>query len=138
MGIATPGMHLSIVDNDGRECEPGVEGNIALGIGYTQQGDPLVGVFDGYLKEDGTKIRKVQQEAPKPRPGSSPPRQWYLTGDRGSRDEDGYFWFVGRSDDVINSAGYRIGEWATVTGTVESVSFQPRNWWTNICVNRPI
>ena len=34
---------------------------------------------------------------------------WYLTGDRATRDKDGYFWFVGRSDDVILSSGYRIG-----------------------------
>ena len=34
---------------------------------------------------------------------------WYLTGDKGFKDEDGYFWFVGRADDVIISAGYRIG-----------------------------
>lgn len=34
---------------------------------------------------------------------------WYTTGDRGFRDADGYFWFVGRADDVISSAGYRIG-----------------------------
>ena len=36
-------------------------------------------------------------------------RDWYITGDRASKDEDGYFWFVGRADDVIISAGYRIG-----------------------------
>ena len=35
--------------------------------------------------------------------------EWYITGDRATRDEDGYFWFVGRKDDVITSAGYRIG-----------------------------
>ena len=35
--------------------------------------------------------------------------EWYITGDRAIRDEDGYFWFVGRADDVIISAGYRIG-----------------------------
>ena len=36
-------------------------------------------------------------------------RSWYLTGDRATRDDDDYFWFIGRADDVINSAGYRIG-----------------------------
>ena len=44
---------------------------------------------------------------------------WYLTGDRASRDKDGYFWFVGRSDDVILSAGYRIGPFE-----VESALFE--------------
>jgi medium-chain acyl-CoA synthetase len=41
--------------------------------------------------------------------GGRESQAWFLTGDRATRDEDGYFWFVGRSDDVINSSGYRIG-----------------------------
>ena len=41
--------------------------------------------------------------------GKSESKQWYITGDRAVRDKDGYFWFVGRNDDVINTAGYRVG-----------------------------
>jgi acyl-coenzyme A synthetase/AMP-(fatty) acid ligase len=44
---------------------------------------------------------------------------WYLTGDRASRDDDGFFWFVGRSDDVIISAGYRIGPFEVESALVE-------------------
>lgn len=69
--------------------------------------DPL-SVFEGYLQADGTKKMDLRQE--KRNAGRSTPRWWYLTGDRASRDEDGYFWFIGRADDVINSSGYRIGK----------------------------
>jgi len=58
------------------------------------------GLFDGYLSRDGKLNPKISKLGSK---------YWYLTGDRATRDKDGYFWFVGRVDDVINSAGYRIG-----------------------------
>ena len=45
--------------------------------------------------------------------------EWYLTGDRASRDEDGYLWFVGRADDVIISAGYRIGPFEVESALLE-------------------
>jgi acetyl-CoA synthetase/medium-chain acyl-CoA synthetase len=45
--------------------------------------------------------------------------EWYRTGDRATRDEDGYFWFVGRADDVIISAGYRIGPFEVESALVE-------------------
>jgi medium-chain acyl-CoA synthetase len=60
------------------------------------------GVFDGYLGEHGELDRRL-------RDSGEGGWKWYLTGDRATRDKDGYFWFVGRSDDVINSSGYRIG-----------------------------
>ena len=44
---------------------------------------------------------------------------WYITGDRASMDEDGYLWFVGRADDVINSASYRIGPFEVESALVE-------------------
>lgn len=58
-------------------------------------------MFDGYLEEDkpDRKLRESKERN----------IAWYCTGDRATRDQDGYFWFVGRSDDVINSSGYRIG-----------------------------
>ena len=56
-----------------------------------------------YLGENGQLDRRLRPT------GKSNEQPWYLTGDRATRDKDGYFWFVGRSDDVINTAGYRVG-----------------------------
>ncbi|KAM0268092.1 hypothetical protein ACHAQH_010041 [Verticillium albo-atrum] len=106
MGLPTPGTQLCVVDNNGDECDAGVEGDIAVAT-QDVNGVPLKGIYDGYLQADGTKSIKLQREE-HPRGGKAP-RQWYLTGDRAKRDEEGYFWFIGRADDVINSAGYRIG-----------------------------
>jgi acetyl-CoA synthetase/medium-chain acyl-CoA synthetase len=50
--------------------------------------------------------------------------EWYLTGDRASRDEDGYLWFVGRADDVIISAGYRIGPFEVESALLEHPAVQ--------------
>lgn len=107
MGVATPGLILSVVDENGAECEPGVEGDIALAT-RDSHGHPVMGLFEGYLQKDGRKERKVRMGASNL--GGSSPREWYLTGDRATRDEEGYFWFIGRADDVINSSGYRIGK----------------------------
>lgn len=107
MGLPAPGMPLAVVDENGSECPVGVEGDIALAV-RDADGDHIVGIFDGYLREDGTKERPLRLERTL-KTGSSP-REWYLTGDRASRDGDGYFWFLGRADDIINSAGYRIGD----------------------------
>ncbi len=89
MGKPSPGCDVRIIDEDGNELPPGELGDIALWGDnpalmkeYWEQPDETEAVFrNGY----------------------------YLTGDRASRDEDGYIWFEGRSDDVILSAGYRIG-----------------------------
>jgi acyl-coenzyme A synthetase/AMP-(fatty) acid ligase len=89
MGKPSPGCDVKVVDLEGNECPPDEPGDIAL-FGripalfkeYWEQPDATEAVFrDGH----------------------------YLTGDRAYRDADGYLWFVGRSDDVILSAGYRIG-----------------------------
>lgn len=102
MGKPSPGVPLHVVDEQGKECSEGVEGDIALKVDLSRSSN-FYGVFDGYLGEDGTLDRRLRSSD-----GDSQ-HPWYLTGDRATRDEDGYFWFVGRSDDVINSAGYRIG-----------------------------
>lgn len=96
MGKPSPGVPLFVIDGEGRECEVGVEGDIAI----LRENNDFFGIFEGYLKSDGTLDHRTKHLAGRP---------WYLTGDRGTRDEDGYFWFVGRADDVINSSGYRIG-----------------------------
>ena len=97
MGKPSPGVPLHIVDANGKDCEVGVEGDIAILRAETD----FFGIFEGYLKSNGILDHRTRVLGDRP---------WYLTGDRATRDEDGYFWFVGRADDVINSSGYRIGE----------------------------
>ena len=89
MGRALPGHTLEVVDDDGRPLPPGAPGTIAV-----QAPDPVF--FLRYWN-------KPEATADKFRGG------WLLTGDTGHRDEDGYFWFHGRNDDLIMSGGYRIG-----------------------------
>jgi acetyl-CoA synthetase len=92
MGKPTPGYNIEIVDENGIKCEAGNEGEIVI---RTAESKP-VGMFNGYYRDD-----KLTESV------------WsdgvYRTGDMAWSDEDGYFWFVGRSDDVIKSSGYRIG-----------------------------
>ena len=94
MGRPLPGIEAAIVRRmkDGSVetiTDPGVEGELALRPGWPS-------MFRGYLHED-ERYRKCFAGG------------WYLTGDLARRDADGYFWFVGRSDDVIKSSGHLIG-----------------------------
>lgn len=99
MGKPSPGVPLFVIDENRQETKPEKEGNIALKVDLSEQSN-FFGVFDGYLGEDGKLDRRLR---------ISGNDNYYLTGDRAYRDKDGYIWFVGRDDDVINSAGYRIG-----------------------------
>jgi len=94
MGRPLPGIEAGIVRRVGQGAveevtEPGVEGELALRPGWPS-------MFRGYLNEE-ERYRKCFVGG------------WYLTGDLARRDADGYFWFVGRADDVIKSAGHLIG-----------------------------
>jgi medium-chain acyl-CoA synthetase len=99
MGRPAPGVPLHVIDEAGTICPVGVEGDIAIKIDSTGSSN-FFGIFDGYLGADGTLDRKSI---------TAGNEEWYPTGDRATVDNEGYFWFVGRSDDVINSSGYRIG-----------------------------
>jgi acyl-coenzyme A synthetase/AMP-(fatty) acid ligase len=99
MGKPMPGHELAIVDFDGNPLPAGQEGEIAL------RGSPP-SLFQEYWKEPGLTERTRRGE-------------WYVTGDRAYRDEDGYYWFVGRADDVIISAGYRIGPFEVESALLE-------------------
>lgn len=101
MGKPSPGVPLHVVDENGRESADDTEGDIALKIDLSESSS-FFGVYDGYLDEAGNLDRRLRSSSQKD-------KHWYLTGDRAKRDADGYLWFVGRSDDVINSSGYRIG-----------------------------
>jgi medium-chain acyl-CoA synthetase len=97
MGKPMAHTPLSIIDDSGKELPPGAEGNIAVRI---SPGMPWM--FDGYLREDNSTFVPLMAD---PTTG----QRWYMTGDRAKKDKDGYFWFVGRADDVISTAGYRVG-----------------------------
>lgn len=102
MGKPTPGVPLGIISSEGKVCEPDSEGDLAILVNGNSSSDAgdFFGLFDGYIRPDGSLDKKIKELGG---------REWYLTGDRATRDKDGYYWFVGRADDVINSAGYRIG-----------------------------
>ena len=102
MGKPTPGFHVAIVDDDGNELFPHEEGQIAVAVKPQRP----VGLLKEYWKD---------QEAME----SSFRGDWYFTGDKAYKDEDGYFWFVGRADDVIISAGYRIGPFEVESALIE-------------------
>ncbi len=99
MGLPDPGHDIAVIDDDGHVCAPGVEGDIAL-IGRPPT------LFSGYWNAPD-ETEAVFRDA------------WYVTGDRATRDEDGYLWFVGRSDDVILSAAYRIGPFEVESALLE-------------------
>ena len=81
---------------------PGQEGDIAVRV-HPQR---PVGLFQEYWKSPEETSHSFRGE-------------WYITGDRGMQDADGYFWFVGRADDVIISAGYRIGPFEVESALLE-------------------
>jgi acetyl-CoA synthetase/medium-chain acyl-CoA synthetase len=102
MGKPMPGFDVCIVDDDGRELPVGHEGHIGVRI----RPERPVGFFHGYWKEPELTERAFAGD-------------FYLTGDRATRDEDGYLWFVGRADDVIISAGYRISPFEIESALIE-------------------
>lgn len=109
MGLAVPGVPLSVVDDAGAECALGEEGDIALLLSDGDSTTPFFGLFAGYLDAADAGAGAGAGACAVPSRSSPTGRKWYSTGDRAVRDADGYFFFVGRSDDVINSSGYRIG-----------------------------
>ncbi|HEY3272633.1 MAG TPA: AMP-binding protein [Methanocella sp.] len=92
MGKPSPGYNIELISLDGKKCEVGEEGEITIN---TSKNIP-VGVFGGYYRDEN-RTESVWHDG------------YYHTGDMAWMDEDGYFWFVGRADDVIKSSGYRIG-----------------------------
>ena len=92
MGKPSPQYKVKIVDPDGVEVAPGETGEIVIDI---RDGAP-VGLFTEYYR-DKEKTEEVMHDG------------FYHTGDTAWRDEDGYFFYVGRVDDIIKSSGYRIG-----------------------------
>jgi acetyl-CoA synthetase len=92
MGVPNPLYRMDLLTHDGRPAEDGEQGEIVF---YTDQKRPLA-LFMGYYRDEAL-TRQVYAD------------NLYHTGDMAWRDEEGYYWFVGRTDDVIKSSGYRIG-----------------------------
>ena len=92
MGKPSPAYHTDIVDENGESTRPGQSGEIVIRL---DEGFPI-GMFGGYLYDE-ERFKYVCRNG------------MYHTGDVAWRDEDNYFWYVGRTDDLIKSSGYRIG-----------------------------
>ena len=99
MGLPMPGHVVAVIDDDGREQRPGIEGDIAV------RGRPP-SLFLGYWNAPDETSAVFREP-------------WYITGDRAKRDEEGYFWFAGRADDVILNAAHRIGPFAVESALLE-------------------
>lgn len=102
MGRPSPGYDIDIIDENGNSCDVGEEGQIVI---RTDKIKP-VGMFMEYYR-DQELTKKVWHD------------DIYYTGDMAWKDEDGYFWFVGRADDVIKSSGYRIGPFEVESALLE-------------------
>jgi acetyl-CoA synthetase len=106
MGKPVAGFNIDVVDENGDLCEDGIEGVMSF-IGIGDHGPS--GLFRGYYRDE-----------------ESTKKAWYdgiyRTGDMAWRDSDGYFWFVGRNDDVIKCSGYRIGPFEVESALLEHPS----------------
>ena len=91
MGKPSAGYRIDLINEDGESCKPGEEGQIIV---HTEQGKP-VGMFNGYYRDEA--LSNLVWE-----------RDIYYTGDVAYRDADGFYWFVGRADDLIKTSGYRV------------------------------
>jgi acetyl-CoA synthetase len=89
MGRSIPGHEVDVIDGQGNPVKKGTVGEIAV-----KRPDPVM-FLEYWRQPDATRKKFIGD--------------WLLTGDLARKDEDGYFWFHGRTDDVITSAGYRIG-----------------------------
>jgi acetyl-CoA synthetase len=92
MGKPAPGYDIDLLREDGTSCAMGEEGQLVVRTGKKRPD----GIFGGYYRDKELTDSVWHDDI-------------YYTGDVAWRDEDGYYWFVGRSDDVIKSSGYRIG-----------------------------
>ncbi len=92
MGLPPPGIELAVIDSQGNRLPTGKSGEIAVRV----EPNRPVGLFQEYWHNSEATAKSYRNG-------------WYLTGDCASVDEDGYFWFVARADDIITSAAYRIG-----------------------------
>jgi acetyl-CoA synthetase len=98
-----PGIEADIVDENGNPCPPGVDGNLVIKKPWPAMLRTVYGDPDRYVQQYWSHYAK---------------QGWYLAGDSARRDEDGYFWIIGRIDDVIKVSGYRLGTAEVESGLV--------------------
>lgn len=108
MGRPQPGLDIDIVDDGGVRQPVGAEGHLALKT-------PCPQLMLGYWQEPERTAQCFVD---------GPEGRWYLSGDRATRDAEGYLWYAGRADDVINSAGYRIGPLEVENALMEHAAVQ--------------
>jgi acetyl-CoA synthetase len=99
MGRPMPGIEPAIIDEQGNVVPPGTEGDLAVKPGWPS-------MFRTYWRNEELYNSRFRNG-------------WYITGDRARMDEDGYFWFVGRADDVINTAGHLVGPFEVESALLE-------------------
>ena len=102
MGKPAPGFHVALLDEHLNELPAEREGELAVRVKPQR---PL-GLFREYWRNPAENALRFRGD-------------WYLTGDRAVRDADGYYWFVGRGDDVIKSSSYRIGPFEVESALIE-------------------
>jgi acetyl-CoA synthetase/medium-chain acyl-CoA synthetase len=102
MGRANPAFELALIDEHLNELPAGQEGEVAVRVAPNRP----IGLFKEYWQNPEITADRFRGD-------------WYLTGDRATRDEDGYYWFVGRKDDIIKSSGYRIGPFEVESALLE-------------------
>lgn len=121
MGKPIPGVIAAIVDDDGHELIPNQEGNLALRPGWPsmmktiwRRPQKYKSYFvSGLARQASTELSRTSERGAKRR------AEWYISGDRARKDKDGYFWFIGRADDVIKTSGERIGPFEVESALVE-------------------
>jgi acetyl-CoA synthetase len=99
MGKPMLGINPGIIDDKGNELPPGQEGDLAVRPGWPS-------MFRTYWHDEERYNSRFRDG-------------WYITGDRARKDEDGYFWFIGRADDVINTAGHLVGPFEVESALIE-------------------
>jgi len=102
MGKPSPRYDIDLLNDDGKACDVGEEGQIVVRTGKVMP----VGMFGGYYRDAELTTAVWHDDI-------------YYTGDMAWRDEDGYYWFVGRADDLIKSSGYRIGPFEVESALIE-------------------
>ncbi|PFS67764.1 acetate--CoA ligase [Bacillus cereus] len=100
MGKPIPGVKAAIVDNEGNEVPPYTMGNLVIGKGWPAM---MRGIWNNQQKYESYFM----------------PGDWYVSGDSAYMDEDGYFWFQGRIDDVIMTSGERVGPFEVESKLIE-------------------
>ncbi len=102
MGQPSPGFEVAVLDGELNELPADVEGELAIRIKPVRP----AAMFKEYWRNPEENAARFRGD-------------WYLTGDMARRDKDGYYWFVGRADDVIKSSGYRIGPFEVESALIE-------------------